>query len=353
MKILLHTIQAEKIGGTTTVINEIKNSYLKDKFEFKDLVQEEACGLNPIKAIRFVNKYRKLINQEHADAIYICGLLYSGFLMTLAAKLSNVKKIILAVHGSESDGLNPSKIRRFLFEWIIEPLTVFMATKVFTVCKRALDYPAIKRGSHGNLFGVIYNRMPKVDYEKTAFGDFRKELNCPDNAIIVAVVGRVVEDKGHAYVIEAIKKLKDDKFVFVIVGDGDYLNKYIEDLDEEISNGIVRLLGIRNDVFRILKDCDIFLFATLHENHSKSMLEAVSMHCAITCTDVGGNPEIIDDEETGLLMAARDSRAIVQNLQRLTDAKLRTKLVSKALEVIPQRYSEENTFGKLETLFIG
>ena len=101
-KILMHVIKAEKIGGTTTVISEIKNSYLKNKFNFIDIVQEDACGFNPIKAVQFVRKYKRLINEQHADAIYICGLLYSGFLMTLAAKLSNVKTIILSIHGSNS-----------------------------------------------------------------------------------------------------------------------------------------------------------------------------------------------------------------------------------------------------------
>lgn len=351
MKVLLHTIKAEKIGGTTTVISEIKNSYLKEKFDFADIVQEEACGLNPFKAIRFVNKYRKLINQENADAIYICGLLYSGFLMTLAAKLSNVKKIILSVHGSEWDRKGNSILKLLLLGRVFEPLSVRMATYVFTVCKKALENPAVKHGDHGNVIGTIYNRMPDAKYDDYQYGVFREEIDCSNDKILVAIVGRVVEEKGHAYIIDAIKKLNDEKFVFVIIGDGNYLPIYRKELRKKVEDGSVQLLGIRKDVFQILRDCDIFLFATLHENHSKSMLEAVGMHCAVICTNVGGNPEIIDDEETGLMMPIRDSEAIIRNLQRLSDIQLREKLVKRALEVIPPRFSVENTFGKLEKLF--
>lgn len=350
MKILLHVIKSEKIGGTTTVLSDIRNSYL-NKYEFVDVVQEEACGLNPIKAISFVNKYRKRINKENADAIYICGLLYSGFLITLAAKLSNVKKTIVSIHGSEWDKKDVCFFRKMLFGWIIEPLTVYMGSNVFTVCKKGLENTAIKRGEHGNVFGVIYNKMPDIDYFNFQSGVFRKEINCNEDKILVAVVGRVVEDKGHKYIIEAIKKLNDDRFVFVIVGDGDYLYKYNIELAELINSGIIHLLGIRNDVFQILKDCDIFLFATLHENHSKSLLEAVGMHCAVLCTDVGGNPEIIDAEDTGIMIPARNSIAIVNGLQRLSDKELREKFVSRAIEVIPERFSEKNTIGVLETLF--
>ena len=81
------------------------------------------------------------------------------------------------------------------------------------------------------------------------------------------------------------------------------------------------------------------------------MLEAVGMRCAIICTNVGGNPEIIDNEETGLIIPACDSDAIVASLKRLSDSNLRKKLVDKASEVIPERFSEDKTFGKLEQLF--
>lgn len=351
-KILMHVIKAEKIGGTTTVISEIKNSYLKDKFNFIDIVQEDACGFNPIKAVQFVRKYKRLINEQHADAIYICGLLYSGFLMTLAAKLSNVKTIILSIHGSEWDKKN-SLARRALFCGIIEPLTVFMADKVFTVCKHALSNVAIKRGGHGNVIGEIYNRMPDMNFDTYSYGDFRNEIGCSNDKILVAVVGRVVYDKGHRFIIDAIKKLNDERFVFVIVGEGEYLESYSTELQEKIYNKTIHLLGVRNDVFRILKDTDIFLFPTLHENHSKAMLEAVGMRCAIICTNVGGNPEIIDDEETGLIIPACDSEAIVASLKRLSNSDLRKQLVDKATEVIPDRFSETKTFGRLEQLFKG
>lgn len=351
MKILLHNIKAEKIGGTTTVISEIKNSYLKSKHEFVDLVQDDACGFNPIKAIRFIDKYRTLINREHADIIYVCGLLYSGFLITLAAKLSNVKKIVVSIHGSEWDKHNQPLLRKLIFGWFIEPLTVYMATSVFTVCKKGLENTAIKRGGHGNIFGAIYNRIPDVDYENYNYGVFRNEIRCAKDKILIAVVGRVVEDKGHRYIIDAIKELNDDRFVFVIVGDGDFLENYKLELREFIDARRVHLLGIRNDVFQILKDCDIFLFATLHENHSKSLLEAIMMHCAVLCTDVGGNPEIIDSEETGIMIPSRNSEEIITGLKRLSNEELRNKLISKALKVVPERFSESNTFGVLDSLF--
>ena len=347
-KILLHTIASEKIGGTTTVIKEIQTSYLNEKFNFVNLYQTEACGFNPIKAIRFVLKYKRLIDKEHADAIYICGLLYSGFLITLAAKLSNVKRVIVSVHGSEWDRPNSKLLNRFILCKILEPITVRLADSVFTVCKKALENPAVMIKKSAT---VIYNRIPQIDYKTIETGMIRAELGIEQNKLVVTVVGRVVEGKGHRYIIDAIKKMADPRFVFLIVGDGPYTDIYEKECKTEISNGSVKLLGVRGDVYKILKDSDIFLFATLHENHSKSLLEAVCMRCAALCTNVGGNPEIIDDGVSGILMPPKDSDAIVRGLLKLADSKLRSFYSNNALRINSEKYSDVNTLGKLETLF--
>ena len=291
-KILLHD-QRYSIGGPKAVLDGIVNSYLSDKYEFVRLFQTEACGFNPIKALRFVNKYKKLISQEHADAIYICGLQYVGFLMTLAARLSNVKKVVLSVHGSDWD--NPNRtIRKWLLMHLFEPLEIMMADSVITVCEAAQSTIRPLRGRKNN-DGVVYNTFPNVDYDRIESGFLRKEYNITNDKIVVVTVGRVVEAKGHKEIIEAIKSIIDPDFMFVVVGDGPYLDIYKEQCQRELQERRLLLLGQRSDVNNILKDSDIFLFATHNENHSIALLEAVNMHCAALVTEVGGNPEIIED----------------------------------------------------------
>ena len=349
-KVLLHIIAAEGVGGTRTVVNDIKNSSLRNNYIFSDLVQEEICGTNVLKAILFVRKYRKIIKASGADVIYVCGLLYSGFLMTLAARLSSIPNIIVSVHGSEMDKDSNNWFKKIVFGYIIEPWTVRMADSVVTVCKKELSNPSIRRGDRGNVRGVIYNVAPKVDISTIPFGEFRKSIGCSQEKIIVAIVGRVVEDKGHRYIIDAINRIENDRYVFVVVGDGPYLNHYYDECDELIRKHRLFLLGVRNDVFQILRDCDIFLFATLHENHSKSLLEAVMLKCAVICTDVGGNTETIDDE-MGIIIQPRDSDAIIRALFRMEDEQLRSHYADRAYEIVSNKFSEKNTIGKLDTIF--
>jgi len=348
-KILLHDVQYE-IGGPNSVLNNITNSYLSQKFNFVRITQKGGCGYNPIKAIRFIWHYVKLINREHADAIYICGLQYVGFLMTLAAKLSNVKKIILSIHGSDWDTPD-NTLRKRILMYIIEPLEIKWADCVFTVCKSAQkSINALRYAKKGTNRGVVYNTIPTFD-ECRNLGKLRSLLNISNNKIIVASVGRVVYTKGHQYIIEAIKKLNDKDFVFVIIGDGEYLKEYQKRCTQEIQEKRLFLLGKRNDVKELLEDADIFLFATLNENHSIALLEAVSAHCAIIATNVGGNPEIIHNNNSGIIISPCNSDMIVKSLKRLRDPALRELYSKNAFEYASTYFSTKNTLGKLQKIF--
>lgn len=349
--ILLHEIRSS-IGGTKTVLNDIQNSYLKEKFQFERLIQDEGCGFNPFKAIWFINQYRKKINKHNADIIYVCGLQYSAFLITIAAKLSNVKRILICVHGSEWDNPNRS-FRKKVLMYIIEPITVWLADSVFTCCKAALHTNrALSLGKHGNnVFGAIYNRCPQINCDDFIRGKVRSELHISNNKIVVSVVGRVWEAKGHAYIIQAIKQIEDDNFVFVIVGTGGYLDVYQRELQSRIENKSLFLLGNRDDVYQILKDSDIFLFASLNENHSMALMEAACMKCACICTNVGGNTEIIQDGYSGCVIEPRNCQQIRDSLNKLTDVKLRREYGENACNYVKKTFSESKTYGELERLF--
>lgn len=349
-KILLHDIQYTN-GGPKTVLNGIVNSYLGDKYKFVRIHQTNGCGFNPIKAVRFVWHYKKLIDSEKADVFYVCGLQYVGLLMTIAGKLSNVKKVVLSVHGSDWD--NPDgTLRKWILMHIVEPLEVRLADSVFTVCEAAQrTIGALKYAKKCHNDGVVYNTFPNFNYESVESGKLRKELQIADDKIIVTSVGRVVIAKGHDYAIDAIKKISDSRYVFVIVGDGPYTEVYRRECAKEIEEGRVYVLGSRSDIKEILKDSDIFLFTTLNENHSLALMEAVNMHCAAIATNVGGNPEIIKKPDMGILIPPRDSNAIVKAIYAFSDKERRNICSDNAYTYGMNTFSIENTYGKLDKIF--
>lgn len=349
-KVLLHKI-LYPIGGPNAVLDNITNSYLKEKFNFAYIYQDGGCGYNPFKALAFVIRNARLISKENADYILISGLHYVGFVMTLAAKFSNVKNIITCVHGSDWD-VPERTLRKKILMHIIEPLEIRLADKIITVCHaEQQSLKALKCAKKGANRGVVYNTFPNIDYNSIRPNKLKNELNIPDGKIIVVTVGRVVYRKGHQSVIDAIKKMHDKDFVFVIIGDGDYLPHYKKECFNEIKNNQLFLLGKRDDVHELLKDADIFLFPTLNENHSIALLEAIAMRCAAIVTNVGGNTEIIKHDESGIVIPSEDPDAIIDALKRMKDPQKREKLADAAYRFASNRFSTENTLGKLEELF--
>ena len=107
----------------------------------------------------------------------------------------------------------------------------------------------------------------------------------------------------------------------------------------------------RSDVYALLKDSDIFIFPTLNGNHSMALLEAINMHCAVVATNVGGNPESIEDGKTGLLIEPKNSQQIIEALLKMKDTNLRKKYSDAAFEFASSHFSMNNTLGKLDELF--
>jgi glycosyltransferase involved in cell wall biosynthesis len=351
-RIMLHIISPNSLNGPNSVWQCIKDSTLKDSYEFLDLVQTDFPGKNPLRILKLILKMKKQIDEAQVDIVHVTGLQFAGFCATLAAKISKASYIVVGVHGFSGDALSITRIEKFLYSYIIEPLTIKMATKVYTVCEFASRNPVITRNAKTNFFGVIHNPAPRINFDNYDASIFRAEMEVKKDDILVVVVGRVVYDKGHSYIIEAIRKVTDDRIRFVIAGDGDYLINYTEQLSEYINNGKVILLGGRSDIPSILKGCDIFLFASLHENLSMALLEASMMRCPIISTNVDGNPEIIKNNMNGLLIPPHDSQSIAEAVLLLSqDAKQRRRLSDEALKVTESKFSQINTIYKIDYLY--
>lgn len=300
-RVLLHTIFPECLNGPNSVNACIRNSeIIKNDFEIVDLFQTSLSGKNPIKFVKIVNELRREIKAANADAIIVTGLQFAGFVCTTAAKLAGIKNIIVCVHGYSGDAQNISSVMRFAYSRIVEPLTLKMATTVYSVCEYGGNREMIKKHAKNKFYGTIHNCFPPK--EVTAGGSFRAEYGIADDETVAVNVSRVVYDKGHADIIAMLQKGLPSKTRMVIVGDGPYIDEYEKECSDLLQSGQLILTGQRSDVLNILQECDIFLFPSHHENLSMAMLEACFSKCAIIAYDVDGNPEVVKDGQTGRLV---------------------------------------------------
>ena len=114
----------------------------------------------------------------------------------------------------------------------------------------------------------------------------------------------------------------------------------------------VRFLGERSDAVDLMKSADFLVLPSAHEGMSNVLMEAMSAGCPIIASDVGGNPELVEDGITGLIFPADDAAVLAAHLRRMSgEPELRARLSASALERVRSRYSIENLVAATEAVY--
>jgi glycosyltransferase involved in cell wall biosynthesis len=110
--------------------------------------------------------------------------------------------------------------------------------------------------------------------------------------------------------------------------------------------------GQRKDVPRLLAAVDVLAMPSRWEGLPIALLEAMAMSRPIVATRVSGIPDVIRDEENGLLVPPADPAKLAEALRRvLTESALREKLGRNALATLRQRYDVTRTARAYESLY--
>ena len=173
--------------------------------------------------------------------------------------------------------------------------------------------------------------------------DIRAEYDIPDEHKIVLTVARLDERKGHRRVIEALKSMPDEiknNTSYLIVGAG--VHGYTEQLKAAAASGGIRMTlagTVTNSRLRaIYRAADIFCMPgemqpRKIEGFGLVYLEAAAQGTPSIATRLGGVPEVIAHENTGLLTDPGDDKALAAALKRLlTDNDDRRRLGEAARE---------------------
>ena len=158
----------------------------------------------------------------------------------------------------------------------------------------------------------------------------------------MGTVGRLVAVKDHASLIRAFAKLHatDAEARLLLVGDGPEMKNLREDVEQAGLSEQVILAGDRRDVPALLAALDLYAVSSLSEGFSISILEAMSCGLALVATDVGGNAEIIEASQNGLLVPAADADKLFEAMLELRrNERLRREMAQRNRRKIEQGYS--------------
>jgi glycosyltransferase involved in cell wall biosynthesis len=211
-------------------------------------------------------------------------------------------------------------------------------------------------GLPGERIEIIYNgvRTSPVQLTDVQRSALRRELGVGDEEFVVIQVARLDSIKDHSTALKAVCLAAGQypALCLALVGDGPE-REHIEQLIAELGlQHRVQMLGQRRDVPDLLAAADAFLLSSLSEGIPVTIIEAMAAGLPVASTKVGGVPEVIDDEVTGLLAPAGDAAKLAAAIVRLaTDETLRTKLAANGKKRAENRFSEAEMVQRYDCIY--
>lgn len=185
---------------------------------------------------------------------------------------------------------------------------------------------------------------------------FRRRLNLPSKAFLIATVANLRPVKGHDVLLDAAAEvLQQDKNVyFLLIGQGSQRQAICERIGRlGIDPKHVVFLGQRFDVFDLLPHCDLFVSPSYSESFGLAVLEAMAAGLPVIATDCPGPRSLIEHNRTGLLTPVSQPHRLAQAIiGLLNDSDRRDRLAGRAQLFARQKRFHISTMTKaFEDLF--
>jgi sugar transferase (PEP-CTERM/EpsH1 system associated) len=230
-----------------------------------------------------------------------------------AARLAGVPVVIHSEHGYEIDMFEGLPMRRRLFR----RTAYAMADAIFAVTRELRDFHARQAWIRPERMGVMYNGVDTKRFAPSTESRvaMRKELGLPSDSFLVGAVGRLVPIKDHQTLLKAaalVSKNGIDVRV-LLVGSGPERQR-LQTLSTNTLEGRVCFAGDSSRVPELLNAMDVFVLPSLNEGMSNTLLEAMACGLPALATNVGGNPEIVEDNINGCLFMPGDTTWLAEKL---------------------------------------
>ena len=342
------------IGGPATYSKLLLDELPKEGFNITIASFGEVRHLP--KFIRHIFYFFKVLNRgKNADIIFAQDPVSVGFPAVLASKVLS-KKFILKIVGDyawEQYQVENNKfisieefqtgsfgfkagIRRKVERWVAKSAEKIIVPSLYLkkiISMWGIDEKNINVVNNGFKCGVECGNRETL----------RTLLQFKGNLIIS--IGRLVPWKGFDTLISIFPEIKKNipDIKLIIAGSGPDKSRLQELIDEQgLQDDVALTGGLDKDVLlRYIKASDVFVLNTGYEGFSHQLLEVMDIGIPIVTTDIGGNPEIIENEKSGLLIGFNDEKEIEKSvIKLLNNKKYGNTLVRQAQKKV-QEFSEE------------
>jgi glycosyltransferase involved in cell wall biosynthesis len=198
----------------------------------------------------------------------------------------------------------------------------------------AIKRTLIDEGYRADRIQVIRNGVsPNAFVERRGGARLRRQLGIPPDAPVVGMLSRLNKLKGVDDFLEAATRVvaRVPAARFLLIGDGVMVSggrnarhgSYGESLQQTAQQlGLADRLvftGFRLDVPELLAQCDVSVLPSHSEGLSNTLLESMAAGVPVVATNVGGNPEVVQEGRTGFLVSPKNAEALADRICRLLE----------------------------------
>lgn len=366
---VLHVIDHFGLGGAQTLLLDLLKDWDNEKYRVYVCAlkapgvldkQAKAQGLTISYFDRRKYDPRKILDltkfiRKNKIQIVHTHLLGASIVGRIAATICRVPIVIVHDHSGFPMLSNIPSVYSRLLRMMDKPLT-YVTDRVIAVSYSVKEL-RVKRGlPDKNKVIVIHNGIDINKFNGNLYDreKARGSLSIGVADVVVGVVGRLSPEKGLECFLEAAAKVsrKCTESKFIIVGDGPCKTILEEKAREWGISDKVIFTGFSGDVPQLLSAMDVFVSSSLFEPFGIAILEAMSMSKPVVATNVGGIPEMIISDVTGILVPPNDAEALYTAIiQLLNDPDKRNMFGQNGRKRIEEYFATQVLVNKLVKLY--
>jgi glycosyltransferase involved in cell wall biosynthesis len=281
--------------------------------------------------------------ERHEIHIVRTHMYHANMYGRIAAILAGVPVKITSSHDLYISPDKP-KIHRRLINCILGMFSDAVVAVSQSVASDILKYDKVSRGK----VKIIYNGIAIDKFADTLSRiEAREFFNLPVNGVVIGSVGRLTDQKGHRYLIEAAAGLENVSIA--LAGDGPERERLQELARQCRVNCIMPGRLEPEQVRTFLGALDIFCFPSLWEGFGTALVEAMASGLPVIASDIPPHREVLGD--AGELVAPGNSKVLSGALRRFTDAPSLMERFGEKVKSRSARFSIEATVSAYEKLF--
>ncbi|MFZ2152192.1 MAG: glycosyltransferase family 4 protein [Minisyncoccia bacterium] len=333
------------VFGASGELSEKANSSNIPSIQIPSLVRNVSIARD----IKTLFTLYTLFRKEKPDIVHIHSS-KAGFTGTLAARFAGCKKIIFTAHGWPHNEKRPEwqKIIFRVFEWLtilFSTHTIVVSDTMYTQAPSFLIHKKLHIIKNGVDSFTLYGK----ENARTAL-----HLSYPTSTFIFGTIAELHKNKGLDILIHAFKKIHQNypNAKLCIIGDGEEKNTLKDIIRREKLENDVILLGNIPEAKEYLKAFTVFVLPSRTEALGYVLLEAGLAKTPCIATRVGGIPEIIEHEKTGILVSKEDVRELSMALEfTLTHKQDMEKYAQSLHEKVLTEYTKKEMLEKIFDLY--